>query len=60
MKIRTVDFVETCWDGCCTHWGTRLWWNDAPIQQTSSDQGEALAYVLEQIGYEVEHDFDEE
>ena len=60
MKIKTVDFEWECFDGCCTEWGVRLWMDETLVEATFADVGDALSYALEQLGYEVEHEYEDE
>lgn len=59
MKIRTVEYETTCDDGCCSDWGVKLFVDGLECDQTFADVGDALSYLLRNLGHEVDHEYDD-
>lgn len=55
MKIRVHHWENECGDGCCYTWGVDLYINGVKYEeQTFPSFGEALEFVLTQMGHEVD------
>ncbi len=54
MNIVTQDFYINHSCGCCTDWGTNLFVDGKPIDQTFQDKAAAFEFVLKSLGHEVE------
>lgn len=56
LEIELKDWDYTCGDGCCYLYGTELTLNGEVCdnQYAGGDVKQALRFVLEKLGYEVE------
>lgn len=54
MNIVTQDYYINHSCGCCTDWGTNLFVDGKPIDQTFQDKAAAFEFVLKSLGYGVD------